>query len=315
MLTQDGLILITGATGMVGTAVKRYLSDACPGRVLAPTRKQLDLSDQQQVDGYFQHYRPSYVLMIAAHVGGIGANQADPVGFLIKNARMELNLFEACYQYNCQKNLFLGSSCIYPRACPQPIKEEYLLTGPLEPTNEGYAIAKIMGLKLAQYYYAQYGMLTVCPMPCNIYGTNDYFNLQRSHVLAALVKRFVDAADQGAPQVTLWGTGAPRREFIHVDDVAAAIVLLMERYESPEIINLGTGTDISIFDLAQLIANQVGYSGEIDWDSNKPDGMPRKCMDISKLEALGFRSQVSLAVGIERTIAEYRQLKASGRDR
>ena len=313
MLTDEGSILITGASGMVGSAVLRQLHDAPVSKILAPRRSELDLLDPQQVNTYFENHQPDYVLMIAAHVGGIGANQADPVGFLTKNAHMELNLFEACYKYQTRKNLFFGSSCIYPRDCPQPIKEKYLLTGPLEPTNEGYAIAKIMGLKLAKFYYEQFGMLTVCPMPCNIYGTNDSFDLERCHVLSALVRRFVDAADEGAPVVTLWGTGTPKREFIHVDDVAAAILLLMEQYESPEIINLGTGEEISILDLAELIARQVGFTGEISWDPNKPNGMPRKCMDVTKLTGLGFKPQITLEAGIQQTITEYRHLKASGR--
>lgn len=312
MLTDEGSILITGASGMVGSAVLRLLHDAPVSKILAPRRSELDLLDPQQVNTYFEKHQPNYVLMIAAHVGGIGANQADPVGFLTKNAHMELNLFEACYRYQTRKNLFFGSSCIYPRDCPQPIKERYLLTGPLEPTNEGYAIAKIMGLKLAKFYYEQFGMLTVCPMPCNIYGTNDSFDLERCHVLSALVRRFVDAADEGASVVTLWGTGTPKREFIHVDDVAAAILLLMEQYESPEIINLGTGEEISIRDLAELIARQVGFTGEISWDSNKPNGMPRKCMDVTKLAGLGFKPQITLEAGIQQTITEYRHLKASG---
>ena len=312
MFDSDSSILVTGATGMVGSAVLRKLQNESVGKILTPTRTQLDLSNPQQVDAYFEQHRPDYVLMIAALVGGIGANQADPVGFLTRNAHMELNLFEACHKYKTRKNLFFGSSCIYPRECPQPIKEEYLLTGPLEPTNEGYAIAKIMGLKLAKFYYEQYGMLTVCPMPCNIYGTNDSFDLERSHVLSALVRRFVDAADQGAESVTLWGTGIPKREFIHVDDVAAAILLLMEQYESPEIINLGTGEEISISNLAHLIAGLVGYTGKICWDASKPNGMPRKCMDVGKLMALGFKPQISLEVGVGRTITEYRQLKALG---
>ena len=310
ILNTHSKVLVTGSSGMVGSAIKRYISNVI---LLNPTINELDLCDRQQVDAYFEKHRPEYVFMIGAKVGGIIANKSDPVGFLSENARMQLNLFEACHKYRTKKNLFLGSSCIYPRDCPQPMKEEYLLTGALEPTNEGYAIAKIMGLKLAKYYYEQYGMLTVCPMPCNIYGTNDHFDLERSHVLSALVRRFVDAIDEGKPSVTLWGSGIAQREFIHVDDVAQALLFLMENCNSPDIINLGTGTDVSIRDLATLIAKEVNYQGEIFWDTTKPDGMLRKCLDISRLTAMGFQASISLQEGISRTIAEYRQLKKSGK--
>lgn len=303
-------VLLTGASGMVGSAVQKLLPDK---NLLTPQKNELDLCNQKQVDVYFEQHSPEYVFMIGAKVGGIIANKADPVGFLSENSRMQLNLFEACHKYGTRKNLFLGSSCIYPRECPQPMKEEYLLTGTLEPSNEGYAIAKIMGLKLAQYYYEQYGMLTVCPMPCNIYGTNDHFDLERSHVLSALVRRFVDATDEGKSSVTLWGSGIAQREFIHVDDVAQALLFLMENYNSPDIINLGTGTDVSIRELAILISQAVNYQGEIIWDTTKPDGMLRKCLDISRLTAMGFQAKVSLQEGISRTIAEYRQLKQQGK--
>ncbi|MBD2655388.1 GDP-L-fucose synthase [Synechocystis sp. FACHB-383] len=306
----QGKFLLTGVSGMVGSAIKKWLPNK---NLLTPKKDELDLCDRQQVDAYFDQYRPEYVFMIGAKVGGIIANKADPVGFLSENARMQLNLFEACHKYGTKKNLFLGSSCIYPRECPQPMKEEYLLSGVLEPTNEGYAIAKIMGLKLAQYYYEQYGMLTVCPMPCNIYGTNDHFDFERSHVLSALVRRFVDATDENQPSVTLWGTGSAKREFIHVDDVAKALLFLMEYCNSSDIINLGTGTDISIKDLANQIAQEVGYQGEIVWDISKPDGMPRKCLDISRLTEMGFEPNINLQEGIKRTISEYRQLKIEGK--
>ncbi|MEW6323929.1 MAG: GDP-L-fucose synthase [Nitrospirota bacterium] len=303
------MVLVTGATGMVGSAVSRLLRLRSFTRVLTPSRQELDLTNHEQVHAYFRKHRPVHVFMIAAKVGGIEANRTDQVGFLGENARMQLNLFETCQRHHTQKNVFLGSSCIYPRDCPQPIKEEYLLTGPLEPTNEGYAIAKIMGLKLAQYYHQQYGMLTLCPMACNIYGTNDYFDFHRSHVLSALVRRFVDARDEALPSVTLWGTGAARREFMHVDDVAHALLFLMDHAESPDIINVGTGEDISIRDLASLIAERAGYAGEVHWDSSRPDGMPRKCLDVSRLTQMGFRAGVGLDEGVRRTIEEYRRLK------
>jgi GDP-L-fucose synthase len=306
-------ILLTGASGMVGSAVLKLLSQNSNYEILSPGRSELNLLDAAQVDGYFRVNRPDYVFMLAAKVGGIIANKSDPVGFLSENVKIELNLFEACFKYETSKNLFLGSSCIYPRDCPQPMKENHLLTGPLEPTNEGYALAKILGLKLAKYYFEQYDMLTICPMPCNIYGTNDHFDLSSSHVLSALVRRFVDADDERKGSVTLWGTGVARREFIHVDDVARALLFLLENYDDPDIINLGTGKDISIFDLATLIAELVGYEGDINWDKSKPDGMLRKCLDISKLSEIGFEPAITLREGIKKTISEYRFLKKEGK--
>jgi GDP-L-fucose synthase len=264
------------------------------------------------MDAYFAEYQPEYVFMVAAKVGGIAANKSDPVGFLSKNTRIQLNLFEACHKYGVRKSLFLGSSCIYPRECPQPMKEEHLLTGLLEPTNEGYALAKIMGLKLAQYYYQQYGMLTVCPMPCNIYGTHDHFDLEKSHVLSALVRRFIDGQDTASSEIVLWGTGAARREFIHVDDVAEALLFIMQHVETPNPINLGTGTDISIFDLAHLVAELVGYTGDVKWDSSMPDGMLRKCLDVSRLQAMGYTPRITLREGVARTIVEYQERKRMG---
>lgn len=312
MFSMEGKILITGASGMVGSAVARLLEPQRDVHLLSPSHKELNLADQRQVDQFFNLHRPSIVFMIAAKVGGIAANQSDLVGFLSENARIELNLFEACHKYGVRKSLFLGSSCIYPRESPQPMKEEYLLTGLLEPTNEGYALAKIFGLKLAKYYYQQYGMITICPMPCNIYGTNDHFDLRNSHVLSALVRRFVDSQENACPEVVLWGSGVARREFIHVDDAAEAILFMMHHVETPEPINLGTGTDISIFDLANLVAEIVVYTGKIKWDPSMPDGMPRKCLDISRLDAIGYKSRIGLREGVARTIGEYRERKRTG---
>lgn len=312
MTSMDGAILLTGASGMVGSAVRGLLERRAEGQVLVPGHSELDLADQTQVDRFFDVHRPEIVLMIAAKVGGIAANMADPVGFLSENARMQLNLFEACHRYGVHKALFLGSSCMYPRDCAQPMKEEYLMTGPLEPTNEGYALAKILGLKLAQYYYEQYGMLTICPIPCNIYGTNDDFDPQNSHVLSALVRRFVDARDSSSSEVVLWGTGAARREFMHVDDVAEALLFMMQHVETPDPISLGTGKDISIVDLAHLVAELVGYAGDVRWDSSKPDGMLRKCLDISRLDAMGYKPTIGLRDGVARTIDEYRARKRTG---
>lgn len=311
-MERDKRILITGASGMVGSALVRVLRSRSFGNLLTPTHRELNLCNSAQVEDYFAKFQPEYVFMVAARVGGIAANRADPVGFLSDNLRMQLNLFEACHKFGTRKNLFLGSSCIYPRESPQPMKEEYLLTGPLEPTNEGYALAKITGLKLAGYYYQQYGMLTICPMPANIYGTNDNFDPRSSHVLSALVKRFVDGQDSASSEVVLWGTGIARREFVHVDDVAEALLFMMQQVETPEPINLGTGTDISILDLAHLVAELVGYTGDIRWDSSKPDGMLRKCLDVSRLNAMGYRPRVSLRNGVARTIDEYRGRKRTG---
>jgi len=307
MIDRNGKILVTGSSGMVGRALMRELKENGFSNIIGPAHKELDLTDSVAVNDYFRQERPQYVFMIAAKVGGIGANVADPVGFLKDNLKIAVNLFEACHKYRTVKNLFLGSSCIYPRDCGQPIKEEYLLTGSLEPTNEGYALAKISGLKLAEYYFKQYGMLTICPMLCNVYGTGDSVDLARSHVLSALVRRFVDAKREGKNEVCLWGTGTPRREFIHVKDVAKGLLFLMDNYDLPEIINLGWGKDIPIKELAELIARKVGFMGEIRWDPSKPDGIPRKCMDNSRIRALGFRPQVSLEEGIEQTILEYEE--------
>jgi GDP-L-fucose synthase len=308
-MDKKSVILVTGASGMVGSNLVRTLSDLGHRHVLAPTRTELELGDAAQVDLYFRKHRPNHVFMIASRVGGIAANMNDPVGFLHENAVMYCNLFAACHKYGTDKNVFLGSSCIYPRLCPQPMKEEHLLSGPLEPTNEGYALAKIVGLKLAQYYHSQYGLLTICPMVSNIYGTGDHFELDRSHVLSALVKRFVDAQHQSLDEVALWGTGTARREFIHVNDVINGLLFLMEHFDSPQIINLGSGTDVSIRELAQFVSSAVGYEGRIVWDTSKPDGMPRKLMDNSKLSGLGFVPQVSLAEGIEATIQEYQKMQ------
>lgn len=312
MLDRHARVLVTGATGMVGSALVRHLNALSFGDVLAPSRADVDLGDAGEVEGYFARHRPAYVFLVAARVGGIAANIAHPVGFLADNVTMAVNLLSACHRHATKKNLFLGSSCVYPRDAPQPMREACLMTGPLEPTNEGYALAKIVGLRLAHAYRTQYDMRTVCPMVSNIYGTNDHFDLDRSHVLSALVRRFVDAQTTNAPSVTLWGTGAARREFVHVDDVARAMLFLMDAYDSPEIINVGTGTDVSIAELAALVASEVGYTGAIHWDHSKPDGMPRKCLDTSRLRALGFEPAVDLRAGIRRTVAEYRALARGG---
>ncbi len=307
MLKQGQKIVVTGAAGMVGRALVRHLHDDLKlTDVVGLTRADCDLENRTQVQDTFRSLQPDFVFHIAAKVGGIQANISDPVGFLKSNLLSEIAVLDACHQLGVKKTLFLGSSCIYPRDCPQPMKESYLLTGPLEPTNEGYALAKIAGLKLAEYYHRQHGMQIVCPMPCNIYGPGDSFDLQHSHVLSALVKRFVDAKESSASAVQLWGTGSARREFIYLEDLIRGLVFVMEKVETPDIVNLGTGEDQSIRELAEMIRSLVGYSGAIDWDRSKPDGMPRKCLDTSRLDAIGFRAQTLLSDGIAKMIADYR---------
>lgn len=313
MIDRQGTILLTGASGMVGGVTLEYFRGEGFDRILAPPRSELDLLNRDSVFNWFEANRPSYVLMIGAKVGGIAANIADPVGFLEQNLKINLNLFEACHQFGSLKNLFLGSSCIYPKGIEGLIREEDLLMAPMEPTNEGYALSKIVGLKLAKYYATQYGMKTVCPMISNVYGTGDHFDLGRAHVLSSLVRRFIDARDESASSVTLWGTGNARREFIHSTDAARAILFFMDHVESVEHINVGPGEDLAIRELAEMIADMVGYRGNILWDTNRPDGMLRKCMDVSKMRALGFTPIMGLREGIQRTIKEYEATKSAGR--
>ncbi len=296
---------------MVGKALQRHLQARGIEDIVTRSRHELDLLQQQAVFSFLQDQKPDTVILAAARVGGIEANRTEPAQFLYENLAIQNHIIHGSMLAGVKRLVFLGSSCIYPRDCPQPMKEEYLLTGPLEPTNEGYALSKIAGLRLVQYYQKQYGMNGLCLMPCNLYGTGDSFDPQRSHVLSALVRRFVDATEQGVEAVTLWGTGSAKREFLHVDDLARATWLLMEKMESPEIINVGSGQDLSIRELAEKIAAATGYRGNINWDSTKPDGMPRKCLDISKIENLGFVPQISLDEGIQMMIAEYRHTKAA----
>lgn len=312
MIDRNKPLLLTGVTGMVGGVTLRHLKASGFSQVLTPPRAQLDLTDPTAVDAWFDQHRPAYVLMVGAKVGGIAANMQDPVGFTDENLRMVLNLFSACHRFGVEKSLFLGSSCIYPRGHEGLIAETELLSGPLEPTNEGYALSKIVGLKLAAYYRQQFGMVTVCPMLSNVYGTGDHFDLTRAHVLSALVRRFVDARDSQAGSVTLWGTGIAKREFLHSEDAARAILFFMDEVDSSEHINVGFGSDVTIKELAELIQEATGFRGNIEWDSSKPDGMLRKCLDVSKLQQLGFTPQVSLREGILKTIAEYETLKKRG---
>ena len=307
-MDKTSKIYIAGHTGMAGSAICRELQSCGFKNIIVRTSSQLDLRNSQQVQEFFEKEKPDYVLFCAGKVGGININNREPASFLYDNLMMAANVIHSSYLNNVKKLCFLGSSCIYPRECPQPMKEEYLLTGPLEPTNEGYAVAKIAGYKMAYYYARQYGMNTISLMPCNLYGKNDHFDLDKAHVLSSLVKRFVDAVNLGKNEITLWGTGSAMREFMNVDDFAKAAIMLMDKLNSPEIINVGTGEDISIMELATKIASATGFKGEIKWDSSMPDGMPRKCLDISKISSMGFKPKISLDQGIEEMIREYRRL-------
>lgn len=298
-------IFVAGHNGMVGAAIVRNLKGRGFANIITASREELDLRDQAGVQDFFERQKPAYVFLAAAIVGGIEANRSYPVEFLRDNLQIQNNVIDSSYRVGAKKLVFLGSSCIYPRECPQPMKEEYLMTGLLEPTNEGYAIAKIAGLRLAQYYQRQYGMACLIPIPCNLYGANDSFDPQRSHVLSANVRRFVTAAREGASEVTVWGSGNAKREFMNVDDLAQAVLFLMDHWTSPEVINVGTGVDLTIRELVELIARQAGYTGKILWDASKPDGMPRKCMDVSKLTQLGYRPTISLEQGIEEMIKDF----------
>lgn len=306
-------IYIAGHAGMVGSAIVRALRARGFDDLVVASRADLDLTDAAATLRFLREARPSTVILCAARVGGIEANRTHPALFLYENLAIQNAVIHGAHLAGVKRLVFLGSSCVYPRACPQPMKEEHLLTGPLEPTNEGYAIAKIAGLRMAQYYEREHGMRALCPMPCNLYGPNDSFDPVHSHVLSALVRKLVDATREGRPEVVMWGTGSARRELLHVDDCAEAVMLLMERWPGPEIVNVGSGVDFTIKELAELVAARAGYAGRLAWDASKPDGMPRKCLDISRIAALGFAPKVSLERGVDMMIADYRALLASGR--
>ena len=288
---------------MVGSAIHRKLQTEGYHHFITRTSKELDLRDQAAVQAFFKEEQPEYVFLAAAKVGGILANNTYRAEFLYDNLMMEANVIHASYQYGVNKLMFLGSSCIYPKLAPQPLKEDYLLTGPLEPTNEPYAIAKIAGIKLCDAYRDQYGCNFISCMPTNLYGPGDNYDLEKSHVLPALLRKFHEAKKQGHPTVTLWGTGTPKREFLHVDDLADACYFLMQNYNEPGLVNIGTGTDIAIKDIALLIKDIVGYEGDIQHDLSKPDGTPRKLMDVSKLEKAGWTASIGLEEGIRRVYA------------
>ncbi len=300
-MDQDDSIFLAGHRGLVGSAILRKLQSDGFTRVLTRPRTELDLTNSGAVDQFFAQEKPAIVVLAAAKVGGIKANNELPVEFLLANLQIQNNLIRAAYEQGARKLLFLGSSCIYPKFAPQPIPESALLGGPLEPTNEAYAIAKIAGIKLCQAYAHEYGANFISVMPTNLYGPNDNFDLATSHVLAALLRKAHDAKEAGARAMVVWGSGTPRREFLHVDDLAAACVFLLQKYDSPEIINVGTGKDVSIRELAELISEIVGFKGELSWDASQPDGTPRKLLDISKIETLGWSPEISLREGIART--------------
>lgn len=311
-MKQDARIYVAGHEGLVGSAIVRRLTQAGHGNLVLATHKELDLTDRASVRRFFEAERPGFVFLAAAKVGGIAANMAAPVEFLLVNLAIQNNVLEAAADGGALKTMFLGSSCVYPRDAAQPMREEAYMTGPLEPTNESYAVAKIAGIRLAQALHAQRGTAIVCPMPCNVYGPGDHFEFDRSHVVSAMVRRFLEAQAAHQPSVTLWSSGAARREFLHVDDLADACVFLMETWSSPELINVGTGVDLTIRELATLVAGLVGYQGRIEWDLSKPDGMPRKLLDVSRLAAMGWRHRIELADGLQGVISDCRRYLAAG---
>jgi GDP-L-fucose synthase len=294
-------IFIAGHRGLVGSSLVRKLEQDGFANLLTRNRAELDLRKASDVDRFFAEEKPVVVILAAAKVGGIKANSDLPVEFLLENLQMQNNVVRAAHETGVRKLLFLGSSCIYPKHAPQPIPESALLTGPLEPTNEAYAIAKIAGIKLCQAYSREYGANFISAMPTNLYGPNDNFDLVSSHVLPALLRKAHIAKQEGTRELVVWGSGQPRREFLHVDDLATACVFLLENYDSPEIVNIGCGEDISIRELAELICEVVGFKGDLAWDTTKPDGTPRKLLDVSKIHALGWRHRIELREGITRT--------------
>ncbi len=298
-------IYVAGHTGLVGSAIVRSLEKHGFNNIIHRDISELDLRNQQAVNEFFMAEKPAFVILAAAKVGGIHANNTYPAEFIYDNMMIEFNVIHAAYQNNVKKLLFLGSSCIYPKMAPQPIREEYLLTGALEPTNEAYAIAKISGLELCKFYRRQYGCDFISAMPTNLFGINDNFDLNSSHVLPAMIRKFHEAKMENKPEVVLWGTGKPLREFLYVDDLADALVHLMQHYSEEIHVNIGTGEDLSINDLALTIQDVVGYKGKIVYDTSKPDGTPRKLLDVSRLHASGWKHQTTLKEGIEKVYQWY----------
>ncbi len=313
-MNKDSKIYIAGHRGMVGSAIVRRLQKAGFTNLVFATSSELDLKMTTAVDKFFNSERPEYVFLAAAKVGGILSNSTYPADFLYDNLMIQNNVIEASFRYNVKKLLFLGSSCIYPKYAPQPIREDSLLSSFLEPTNEAYAIAKIAGIKLCQAYYKQHGRHFISAMPTNLYGYGDNYHPQNSHVLPALIRRFHEAKESGKDEVVIWGTGSPLREFMFADDVGRACVFLMENYDQPEIVNVGTGEEVSILDLAHLVGKTVGFEGQIAFDKTKPDGTPRKLMDSTRLHSLGFRHKTTLKEGIKLTYEDFLSKVASYSD-
>jgi GDP-L-fucose synthase len=311
-LDRNARTYVAGHRGLVGGAVLRHFRKVGFTDLVVRTSAELDLRDADAVESFFAEQRPATVVVAAAKVGGILANDRYPADFLSDNLRIQVNVLDAAARHGATKLLFLGSSCIYPKFAPQPIREDSLLTGPLEPTNDAYAIAKIAGVLHVQALRRQYGLHYISAMPTNLYGPGDNFDPERSHVLPGLIRRFHEASVSAAPTVTVWGSGTPRREFLHVDDLARACLHLLEHYDEPEPINIGVGEDLSIRELAELVADVVGYAGELVFDTTKPDGTPRKLLDVSRIHALGWKAQTDLRTGLEATYAWYLEQLASG---
>ena len=298
---------VAGHNGLVGRAIHKAIEEQALGEVIVQNRTQLDLTNEKDVNSYLASERPNTIVIAAALVGGIAANIARPVDFLTQNLAIQNNLMMGAVKHGASTIMMLGSSCIYPRLAPQPISENAFMTGPLEPTNESYAVAKIAGIRLAQSLHLETGIRVILPMPCNVYGLGDHFDLNRAHVASALVKRFVDAHQEGRKSIELWGTGQARREFIHSTDLASACLFLLKSWNSDQIINVGTGTDVTIMQLAKIVAQIVGFEGEINWDHSKPDGMPRKLLDVSRIQDMGWAPTTDLESGLTSLVNEYQQ--------
>lgn len=306
-MNKNSKIYVAGHRGLVGSAIVRNLESKGYTSIIGKTHAELDLTDQEAVARFFEQEKPEYVFLAAAKVGGIHANNTYPADFMMKNLQIQCNVIDSAFKNHVEKLMFLGSSCIYPKMCPQPIKEEYLLSDYLEPTNEGYALAKISGLKMCQFYNKQYGTKYISVMPTNLYGPNDNFDLENSHVLPALIRKIHEAKVENKPAVEIWGTGSPLREFLHVDDMADACVYLMETYEGNDFFNVGTGKDLTIKEVAGMIKEVVGYTGELAFNPSKPDGTPKKLLDVSRLASAGWRYKIELLDGIRATYQWYLQ--------
>jgi len=309
-MTRPERIFIAGHRGLVGSAIARQLAPGFGDQLLLRTRDELDLRDQSAVNSFFKEFSPDQVYLVAGRVGGIKDNSEHPAEFIRDNLLIASNVIDAAYRYGTRKLLYLGSSCIYPKLAPQPLKPEHLLSGPLEPTNRAYAVAKIAGIEMCRAYRSQYGFNAIAAMPTNLYGPGDNFDLERSHVLPALLRRFVAAADSDAAEVVVWGSGKPRREFLFVDDLAEAAVMLMQRYDDGEIINIGCGTDATIAEIASTVAEVTGFSGEIRFDTSMPDGTPQKLLDIAPIRKLGWAPRTSLTEGLRKTLHWYREKRS-----